>query len=104
MLEIHQNGKFVHAVRNWRRRMGGIRTDFGMFREGSWVVDPTFKLFDVVYGLTEGDVCNRRGCKGIMYRIETVDECTCHVSPPCCYCTDADYECDECGHLEEHYE
>ena len=52
-------------------------------------------------GLTEGDVCNRKGCEGVMRDQETDTCCSCHINPPCSHCTDAIFECEECGEETE---
>jgi len=38
------------------------------------------------YGTSEGDTCNRRGCKGVI-KARPVEGCSCHISPPCSACT-----------------
>jgi len=49
-----------------------------------------------VIGYEEGDVCNRNGCEGTMeYR--QVENCSCHISPPCNACVDNPWVCSECG-------
>ena len=47
-------------------------------------------------GSEEGDRCNRDGCDGIM-RIETEENCSCHISAPCHSCVNSWLECDICG-------
>lgn len=54
-----------------------------------------------VIGLVESDVCNRDGCKGVMQEQDTDTCCSCHISPPCSHCTDAIFECVECGEETE---
>lgn len=52
-------------------------------------------MMDLGYG--SGDRCNRNGCRGIIDEHEKDGCCSCHIHPPCSYCTtDASY-CDECG-------
>jgi len=46
--------------------------------------------------LEEGDRCQERGCKGKMF-FPPVDNCSCHVSPPCTACTTNRLICNECG-------
>ena len=48
------------------------------------------------YGETEGDTCNRNGCKGIIEAHE-VENCSCHISPPCSPCTTPKEYCPDCG-------
>ncbi|MHB9019790.1 MAG: hypothetical protein ACYC3G_02895 [Minisyncoccota bacterium] len=48
-------------------------------------------------GFFKGDVCNRNDCKGILDEHEKEGGCSCHINPPCSYCTfDATF-CPECG-------
>ena len=49
------------------------------------------------YGITEGDVCNRKGCKGIIEQVETDTVCSCHINPPCSHCEYMEFHCPECG-------
>lgn len=48
-----------------------------------------------IVGLADGDMCNRDGCTGFM-RV-TVENCSCHIRPPCSACTDTPAICDKCG-------
>lgn len=44
----------------------------------------------------EGDSCPAPGCGGrLVY--EPDGGCTCHISPPCWACTEANLVCNECG-------
>ena len=52
-------------------------------------------------GLIEDEKCNRDGCVGIMQRVDTDGCCSCHINPPCSYCTDAEFICDTCEFLVE---
>lgn len=48
-------------------------------------------------GLVKGETCNRDGCQGIIDEHEKEGGCSCHINPPCSYCTtDAAY-CPECN-------
>jgi hypothetical protein len=52
-------------------------------------------------GYHEGEVCNRRTgdvkrCAGIISMRE-VENCSCHIAPPCNACVDLRSYCDECG-------
>ena len=38
-------------------------------------------------GYFKGEKCNRNGCNGIIDEHEKEGECTCHINPPCSYCT-----------------
>jgi hypothetical protein len=47
----------------------------------------------------EGDRCPE--CfKGTLY-YPPVQNCTCHINPPCSACTDRQLECDKCGYQPE---
>jgi len=48
------------------------------------------------HGYEEGDVCNRDGCKGMIEAAE-VENCSCHINPPCSACVDAGFICPDCG-------
>jgi hypothetical protein len=52
-------------------------------------------------GLIEGEVCDRGGCLGKMVIVDSDGGCSCHISPPCAYCVDAEFECDTCETLAE---
>jgi len=47
------------------------------------------------FGYSEGDVCHRNRCKGIVQIREAVN-CSCHISPPCSACTAPRHFCDTC--------
>lgn len=47
-------------------------------------------------GLLPGDQCNRNGCTGII-QDDREGQCSCHINPPCGFCTDDSYSCDMCG-------
>lgn len=46
-------------------------------------------------GHEEGEVCNRRGCQGIIAESERRD-CSCHISPPCSNCIEDRSYCPDC--------
>lgn len=46
-------------------------------------------------GTNEGDLCRRGGCRGRI-EIKPVENCSCHISPPCGACLDAPLWCPEC--------
>lgn len=48
-------------------------------------------------GYEKGDVCGREGCAGIIDQHPTDKCCSCHINPPCSYCTDSREYCPECG-------
>lgn len=48
-------------------------------------------------GVINGEVCNRNGCTGIIEEHETDGGCSCHIKPPCSYCTTSREYCPECG-------
>lgn len=47
------------------------------------------------FGYTEGEVCWRNGCQGIIAE-HAVEGCSCHISPPCSACTAPREYCPEC--------
>lgn len=46
-------------------------------------------------GYLDGEKCNRDGCEGIIYH-SPEGSCSCHINPPCSYCTDDGAYCPEC--------
>lgn len=57
-------------------------------------------------GVEKGDKCNRNGCAGIIEEGEKEGCCSCHINPPCSYCTTQTEYCPVCGWSaeEEQYE
>lgn len=50
-------------------------------------------------GTDEGDHCGRNGCSGTIELGDPDDGCcSCHINPPCSYCTGKRLICNECGH------
>lgn len=49
------------------------------------------------YGYEEGAACKRKGCKGVI-EARPVENCSCHISPPCGACTATKEYCPECGY------
>jgi hypothetical protein len=47
-------------------------------------------------GIYEGDVCNRNGCEGKI-KTHPVENCSCHINPPCSACTTPRNYCPVCG-------
>ncbi len=47
-------------------------------------------------GYIEGERCNRHGCDGIMEE-RPIENCSCHISPPCSSCTEERGYCPKCG-------
>jgi len=47
----------------------------------------------------EGDRCPE--CRNGELYYPPVENCTCHISPPCSACTDVQLECDKCGYQPE---
>lgn len=43
-----------------------------------------------------GEVCNRNGCTGIIEEYEKEGCCSCHINPPCGYCTEDNRYCSVC--------
>jgi hypothetical protein len=50
--------------------------------------------------LEEGDKCPQPGCNGIM-GYEPVENCSCHINPPCSRCEHNPLVCLECGNGED---
>jgi hypothetical protein len=48
-------------------------------------------------GVVVSELCNRDGCKGIIEEHEKEGGCSCHINPPCVYCTQQVAYCDSCG-------
>jgi hypothetical protein len=51
-------------------------------------------------GYCEGDICNRSGCLGTIAMHET-ENCSCHINPPCAYCTAPRNFCPDCDWQEK---
>lgn len=47
-------------------------------------------------GFEGGSVCGRSGCSGVIAE-RAVENCSCHISPPCGACTEPREHCPECG-------
>ena len=45
--------------------------------------------------MEEGDVCPVEGCGGIMGYAK-VEDCSCHINPPCSACVDNPLRCLKC--------
>lgn len=48
-------------------------------------------------GFVKGEVCNRDGCNGIIDEHEKEGCCSCHINPPCGYCTTDTAYCPDCN-------
>lgn len=46
--------------------------------------------------LEEGDTCPEIECDGKLY-YPLVENCSCHINPPCSACVDNRLKCDKCG-------
>lgn len=55
---------------------------------------------DIEVGINDGEFCNRNGCEGIIARTND-GSCSCHINPPCSYCTDNNVYCPECDWCSE---
>jgi hypothetical protein len=51
-------------------------------------------------GFAEGEPCNRRGCQGVI-AIYSVENCSCHIKPPCGACTAPRGYCTTCDWQEK---
>ena len=47
-------------------------------------------------GQLEGEACRRNGCPGVIAE-RPVENCSCHINPPCGSCTEPREHCPECG-------
>ena len=54
-------------------------------------------MSDIKIGYEVGDKCNRNGCKGVIAEKEIDGGCSCHINPPCSFCTTPKEVCDICG-------
>lgn len=50
--------------------------------------------------LEEGDRCRENQCGGKL-RFPKVENCSCHISPPCGACTSIRLTCDACGWVDD---
>jgi len=48
----------------------------------------------------EGDKCPEKGCTGTL-EYPPVENCSCHIDPPCHACVNNPLTCAECGWEEE---
>lgn len=48
------------------------------------------------FGYTIGEKCNRNGCLGVIREHEKEGSCSCHINPPCGYCTTDAHYCPVC--------
>lgn len=51
-------------------------------------------------GITEGDICNRLGCCGVI-ATHPPENCSCHINPPCGACTGPSNFCPVCEWQEK---
>lgn len=51
---------------------------------------------NVKLGELEGETCNRSGCLGVI-EVAPVENCSCHINPPCSECVTPHEYCPECG-------
>lgn len=47
------------------------------------------------FGIEEGAVCWRNGCQGVI-AVRPVENCSCHIAPPCGECSTPREYCPEC--------
>lgn len=57
-----------------------------------------------IVGHSEGRRCNRNPCPGLLATVHEGEGCSCHINPPCHYCTSGHVECPECGWSENEKE
>ena len=60
-------------------------------------------MSDAKFGMCEGDVCQRGGCRGVI-EARPVENCSCHINPPCSACTEPRNYCEKCGWEESEEE
>lgn len=53
-------------------------------------------VFPDVLGKAEGDTCGLDGCPGVL-GFQPVENCSCHINPPCDACVNNPLVCLECG-------
>lgn len=53
-----------------------------------------------IEGYCEGDICHRNECEGVI-EYHPVENCSCHISPPCSQCTAPRGYCPVCGWEEK---
>ncbi len=51
-------------------------------------------------GTEENDQCNLDACDGVMV-YPPVENCSCHINPPCSACVANILTCDKCGRIVE---
>lgn len=49
------------------------------------------------FGYEKGETCWREGCQGMIDEQELEGCCSCHINPPCGFCTTPREVCPECG-------
>jgi hypothetical protein len=47
-------------------------------------------------GLSNGETCGRNNCEGIIQEHKKEGSCSCHINPPCSYCTTDNHYCPVC--------
>lgn len=57
----------------------------------------TTPIDKISLGYIKGEICNRDGCKGIIDESEKEGSCSCHIHPPCSYCTTDTAYCPDCN-------
>jgi hypothetical protein len=50
----------------------------------------------IEWGYCEGEPCNRKSCYGVIEE-NPVENCSCHLNPPCSACTAPRGYCPVCG-------
>jgi len=78
--------------------------NMSMSDEGKWV-EVTAECDHILkpekpIGIELDSICNRNGCKGVIVS-KPVENCSCHINPPCSACVDAPLYCPECEWEEE---
>jgi hypothetical protein len=73
-----------HGKKRKRKKQVGVR----------WL--KTHSMKTETLGYCKGDLCNRDGCNGIIDEHEKEGGCSCHINPPCGYCTTSTEYCPKC--------
>lgn len=47
-------------------------------------------------GICKGEICNREDCDGVILEHDINGGCSCHINPPCGYCTSPKAYCPKC--------
>lgn len=74
-----------------------LEDNLDKFLEGAKMCGEFIKNSTESVGLVFGEICNRKGFKGIIDEYDREEACSCHVNPPCSSCTTNRGYCPECA-------